>query len=76
MYKVYHQDSDDILSRNHISHLVEDSIIKTAKLWLNIEIDWELYKIEPRDLSIDIMMPYKNTESALSDSKDVRADAA
>lgn len=73
MYKVYHQDSDDILSRNHISHLVEDSIIKTAKR-LNIEIDWELYKIEPRDLSIDIMMPYKNTESTLSDSKDVRAE--
>tara|TARA_B100001564_G_scaffold359520_1_gene381640 strand:+ start:154 stop:2265 length:2112 start_codon:yes stop_codon:yes gene_type:complete len=73
MYKVYHQDSDDILSRNHISHLVEDSIIKTANR-LNIEIDWELYKIEPRDLSIDIMMPYKNTESTLSDSKDVRAE--
>ena len=73
MYKVYHQDSDDILSRNHISHLVEDSIVKTAKR-LNIEIDWELYKIEPRDLSINIMMPYKNTESTLSDSKDVRAE--
>ena len=73
MYKVYHQDSDDILSRNHITHLVEDSIIKTAHR-LNIDIDWELYKIEPRDLSIDIMVPYKNTESTLSDSKDVRAE--
>ena len=73
MYKVYHQDSDDILSRNHIAHLVEDSIIKTAHR-LNIDIDWELYKIEPRDLSIDIMVPYKNTESTLSDSKDVRAE--
>jgi hypothetical protein len=73
MYKVYHQDSDDILSRNHISQLVEDSVVKTAKR-LNIDIDWELYKIEPRDLSIDIMVPYKNTESTLSDSKDVRAE--
>ena len=73
MYKVYHQDSDDILSRTHISQLVEDSVIKTAKR-LNIDIDWELYKIEPRDLSIDIMVPYKNTESTLSDSKDVRAE--
>ena len=73
MYKVYHQDSDDILSRTHISRLVEDSINKTAHR-LNIEIDWELYKIEPRDLSIDIMVPYKNTQSTLSDSKDVRAE--
>ena len=53
--------------------MVEDSINKTAHR-LNIEIDWELYKIEPRDLSIDIMVPYKNTESTLSDSKDVRAE--
>ena len=73
MYKVYHQDSDDILSRTHISRLVEDSINKTAHR-LKIDIDWELYKIEPRDLSIDIMVPYKNTESTLSDSKDVRAE--
>ncbi|MBT5595537.1 MAG: small multi-drug export protein [Euryarchaeota archaeon] len=73
MYKVYHQDSDDILSRTHISRLVEDSIHKTANR-LNIEIDWELYKIEPRDLSIDIMVPYKNTQSTLSDSKDVRSE--
>ena len=73
MYKVYHQDSDDILSRVHIARLVEDSINKTAHR-LNIEIDWELYKLEPRDLSIDIMVPYKNTESTLSDSKDVRAE--
>jgi hypothetical protein len=73
MYKVYHQDSDDILSRTHISRLVEDSIHKTANR-LKIEIDWELYKIEPRDLSIDIMVPYKNTQSTLSDSKDVRAE--
>ena len=73
MYKVYHQDSDDILSRTHIARLVEDSINKTANR-LNIEIDWELYKVEPRDLSIDIMVPYKNTQSTLSDSKDVRAE--
>ena len=73
MYKVYHQDSDDILSRVHIARLVEDSINKTAHR-LNIDIDWELYKLEPRDLSIDIMVPYKNTEATLSDSKDVRAE--
>ncbi|MBQ60349.1 MAG: hypothetical protein CMA66_07395 [Euryarchaeota archaeon] len=73
MYKVYHQDSDDILSRVHIARLVEDCINKTAQR-LNIEIDWELYKLEPRDLSIDIMVPYKNTDATLSGSKDVRAE--
>ncbi len=73
MYKIYHQDTDDVLSRAHISRLVEDTLSKTAKR-LNILVDWELYKIESRELSIDIMVPYKNTDATLSDSKDVRAE--
>ena len=73
MYKIYHQDTDDVLSRAHISRLVEDSLNKTAKR-LSILVDWELYKIESRELSIDIMVPYKNTDATLSDSKDVRAE--
>jgi hypothetical protein len=73
MYKIYHQESDDILSRAHINRLVEDILTKTASR-LSIDVDWELYKLEPRELSIDIMVPYKNTESTLSDSKDVRAE--
>ena len=73
MYKIYHQESDDILSRAHIGRLVEEILTKTANR-LSIDVDWELYKLEPRELSIDIMVPYKNTESTLSDSKDVRAE--
>ena len=71
MYKVYHQEADDILSRNHIIRLVEDIISKCERR-LGISIDHELAKVEPRDLSIDIMVPYKNTENTLSDSKTIR----
>ncbi len=71
MYKVYHQEADDILSRNHIIRLVEDIITKCERR-LGISIDHELAKVEPRDLSIDIMVPYKNTENTLSDSKTIR----
>ena len=73
MYKIYHQDTDDILSRNHIARVVEDVLSKTSKR-LHIDIDWELYKLESRELSIDIMVPYKNTDGTLSDSKDIRAE--
>jgi len=73
MYKIYHQETDDILSRNHISRVVEDTIGDTSKR-LHIDVDWELYKLESRELSIDIMVPYKNTDGTLSDSKDVRAE--
>ena len=71
MYKVYHQEADDILSRNHIIRLVDDIISKCERR-LVISIDHDLAKVEPRDLSIDIMVPYKNTENTLSDSKTIR----
>ena len=73
MYKVYHQDTDDILSRTHIVRLVEDTVESIAE-GLNIDVDQELFKTEVRELSIDIMVAYKNTESTLSDSKEVRAE--
>jgi uncharacterized membrane protein len=73
MYKVYHQDTDDILSRTHITRLVEDTVY-TVGSQLGIDIDHELFKTEVRDLSIDIMVAYQNTENTLSDSKEVRAE--
>jgi len=71
MYKVYHQEADDILSRNHIIRLVDD-IITRCERRLGIVVDHDLAKIEPRDLSVDIMVPYKNTENTLTDSKSIR----
>ena len=73
MYKVYHQDADDILSRNHIVRLVHDTVESVGEQ-LGIEIDDDLFKTEVRELSIDIMVPYQNTENTLSDSSEVRAE--
>jgi len=73
MYKVYHQEADDILSRTHITRLVEDTVYEVGDN-LGIDIDDDLFKTEVRDLSIDIMVAYKNTESTLSDSKEVRSE--
>ena len=73
MYKIYHQDADDILSRSHIVRVVSDTVQRVSDQ-LGIEIDDDLFKTEVRDLSIDIMVPYKNTENTLSDSAEVRAE--
>tara|TARA_B100001758_G_scaffold200879_1_gene179739 strand:- start:575 stop:2692 length:2118 start_codon:yes stop_codon:yes gene_type:complete len=73
MYKLYHQDTDDMLSRTHIRKVVAD-VIRNIENRLHIAVDWDLYKIEVRDLSIDIMVPYSNTEGTLSDSGDVRSE--
>ena len=73
MYKVYHQESDDILSRAHIARLVGDTVNKVSDQ-LGIDVDDDLFKTEVRDLSIDIMVAYKNTENTLSDATEVRAE--
>ena len=73
MYKLYHQETDDMLSRTHIKKVVAD-VLRNTERRLHIAIDWDLYKIEVRDLSIDIMVPYSNTEGTFSDSADVRSD--
>ncbi len=33
-----------------------------------------MFKVESRELSIDIMVPYSTTQDTLSDAKDVRAE--
>jgi len=73
MYKLYHQDTDDMLSRTHIKKVVVD-VLRSAETRMQIRIDWDLYKIEVRDLSIDIMVPYSNTEGTFSDTADVRSE--
>ncbi|MDP6640336.1 MAG: hypothetical protein QF817_04630, partial [Candidatus Poseidoniaceae archaeon] len=44
MYKVYHRDSDDMLSHDHIERLTRDTIRKTADE-LELVIDWDLFKL-------------------------------
>ena len=73
MYKLYHQDTDDMLSRTHIKKVGVD-VLRNSESRMHIQIDWDLYKIEVRDLSIDIMVPYSNTEGTFSDSADVRSE--
>ena len=73
MYKLYHQDTDDMLSRTHIKKVVVD-VLRNSENRMHINIDWDLYKIEVRDLSIDIMVPYSNTEGTFSDTADVRSE--
>ena len=73
MYKLYHQDTDDMLSRTHIKKVVVD-VLRNSENRMQIKIDWDLYKIEVRDLSIDIMVPYSNTEGTFSDTADVRSE--
>lgn len=73
MYKVYHQDADDMLSHAHIKSLVVDCVNGACKK-MHVEVDWERFKTVEKELSIDILVPYENTESTLSNKTDIRAE--
>jgi len=73
MYKVYHQDSDDMLSHAHIKSLVVDCVNESCKK-MRVEVDWERFKTVEKELSIDILVPYENTEATLSNKTDIRAE--
>ena len=73
MYKVYHQDTDDILSRAHIKRLIRDTV-ETISSQASIKVDYDLFKVETRELSIDIMVAYENTENTLSDATEIRSE--
>ena len=72
LYKVYHQDSDDMLGRDHIERVVRRSVLRTGSE-LKIAIDWETFQYMERDLSVDVFVAYENTESTIVAESDVRA---
>ncbi|HIF16181.1 MAG TPA: hypothetical protein EYQ85_02885 [Candidatus Poseidoniales archaeon] len=71
MYKVYHQDADDMLSHDHIKRVVRNSIQDSTEA-LGIKVRWADYRYIERDLSIDILIPYENTESTLIGGSEIR----
>lgn len=71
LYKLYHNETDDMLTRQHTKALIADTINETAKR-LSINVDWELYVAEEREVSIDIMVPFQFSDGTLSDVDDVR----
>ena len=73
MYKVYHSDADDMLSHEHIERLTRDTIRDTAEA-LELIIDWDLFRLKERELSIDVMVPYENTSATMIPSADVRSE--
>ena len=73
MYKVYHSDADDMLSHEHIERLTRDTIRDTAEA-LELNIDWDLFRLKERELSIDVMVPYENTSATMIPSADVRSE--
>lgn len=73
MYRFYHKDIDDILSEEEIERVVQRALERCEKQ-LHLEIDWEEFGVRARSLSIDVLVPYRATQSLVIGRKDINAE--
>ncbi|MDP6906821.1 MAG: small multi-drug export protein [Candidatus Thalassarchaeaceae archaeon] len=73
MYRFYHREEDDELSDPQLARLIERSV-KSCEKKLRIEVDWDSYRYQQRDISIDVLVPYNTTMETFIDSRDIRGE--
>jgi len=73
MYRFYHKDIDDILSEDEIIRVVERAL-KRCEKQLHIEIEWEEFGARERSLSVDVLVPFRTTESTVKKLGEVTAE--
>ena len=72
MYRFYHTEEDDALSEKQLRRLIQLAIQKTEKK-LRVAIDWDVWKMQEREISIDVLIPYKTTMETHEDMQSIRA---
>ncbi|HJM44599.1 MAG TPA: small multi-drug export protein [Candidatus Poseidoniaceae archaeon] len=73
IYKVYHQEADDKLTNEQIERVVELTLKYCAKK-MQIKIEWDIFRFKVRELSIDVLVAYRTTDSTIASKVDVRAE--
>ncbi len=73
MYRFYHKDIDDILSEEEIERVVKRALERCEKQH-HLEIDWEEFGVRQRSLSVDVLVPYRTTESSVIELGSVNSE--
>ena len=71
MYRFYHTEEDDVLSESQLKRLIQQAIQKVEKK-MRLEVDWEAWKMQERDISIDVLVPYQTTMETHVDIQEIR----
>jgi hypothetical protein len=71
MYRFYHTEDDDVLSESQLKRLIQQAIEK-AETNMRLEIDWDAWKMQERDISIDVLVPYRTTMETHVDVQEIR----
>ena len=72
MYRFYHTEEDDALSEKQLRRLIQQAIQKTEKR-MRVVVDWDVWKMQEREISIDVLIPYKTTMETHEDMQSIRA---
>ena len=72
MYRFYHTEEDDALSEKQLRRLIQLAVQKTEKK-MRVVVDWDVWKMQEREISIDVLIPYKTTMETHEDLQSIRA---
>ncbi|MDP7329300.1 MAG: small multi-drug export protein [Candidatus Thalassarchaeaceae archaeon] len=71
MYRFYHTEDDDMLNESQLKRLIQQAIQKVEKK-MRLEVDWDTWKMQERDISIDVLVPYRTTMETHVDIQEIR----
>ncbi len=72
MHKMYHRDSDYLLSESQLRRLIE-RILLVSQEEADIDIDFKEMKMQERAISIDVLLPYRTRSTTIGEAIDIRA---
>ncbi len=73
MHKMYHRDTDDLLTEAQLRRLIHRTLSSTLEQVL-IDIDFKQMKMQERPISIDVLLPYKTRPTTIQQPSDIRAE--
>jgi len=71
MHRLYHRDSDDLLSSEQMNRLISRTVENACKR-LQIKPDLESIQIQDRAISIDVFLPYNSTRRTIMSPIEVK----
>jgi len=71
MHRLYHRETDDILSSEQMSRLIYRTIEKASKR-LQIRPDMESIRVQDRAISVDVFLPYNTTRKTIMSPIEVK----
>ena len=64
MHRLYHRETDDLLSSEQMTRLIQRTVESASKR-LHIRPNLKSMKVQDRAISVDVFLPYENTKRTI-----------